>query len=217
MNLSPYRTTVVTAATSTEMTTVATVRRELGDAAAAAADEDIRRWIQQHSAAAVRHLNRQIAKETVLDIFRADWPRIDGSGLLKPVDVLMLSRWPVASITSVVEDGTTLTADDYEVVEDIGELWRLKDDARVCWVNAKISITYQAGWEMVDELPADLERAVIVMVKGSVFSASRDPMLKQESVPGVLEQSFWVGSVGDNSAIAPEALALLEPYRRISV
>lgn len=217
MNLSPYRTTVVTAATSTEMTTVATVRRELGDAAASTADEDLRRWIQQHSAAAVRYINRKIAKETVLDVFRADWPRSNGSGVQKPVDVLMLSRWPVVSITSLVEDGTTLTADDYEVVEDTGELWRLDDDARVCWANSKISVTYQAGWEMVDELPADLERAVIEMVKGSFFSSARDPYLKQENVPGVLEQSFAIGSAGDNSAIAPAALALLDPYRRVAI
>lgn len=217
MNLSPYRTTVVTAAASTEMTTVATMRRELGTVTAA--DVDIRRWIQQQSAAALRHLDRRLAKETALDVFRADrHEHRTFNGVWRPIDALLLSEWPVSSLVSVVEDGVTLDLDaDVELDADRGWLWRLDGDSQIAWSSAKISVTRIAGYEMIDELPQDLERAVIIMVKSALFAAARDPTLKQESVPGVLENAYWVGAVGENPAIPPEALALLDPYRRIAV
>jgi len=71
-------------------------------------------------------------------------------------EALILSRRPVVTVSSVVEDGTTLAATDYEVDASAGLLKRLSGDEYTCWSCGKIVVAYSAGWETV---PEDLKEA----------------------------------------------------------
>lgn len=212
MSAAPYKTVVGTAAGSIDLTTLATVKAELG-ITTGGSDADLTRMVTQASTTAATHCNRIFAKEAVTDHFRLqNEPR--------RVDMLTLSRFPVdtAAAITVVEDGVTLTASGYELDPATGFLWRLSGDERAAWARTKVTVAYSAGYALLAELPQDIERAVIVMVKQAWFAKSRDPMVKQEDVPGVLSQSYWVGSVpGQNGAIPAEAEALLAPYRVIPI
>lgn len=212
MSALPYKTTVSVAAASIDLTLLATVKTELG-----ITDTGLDAWlatqITQASQAAATYCNRVFAQETLLDYFRLDCG----------ADKLLLSRIPVASITTVVEDGVTLTAADYELEASTGFLWRLDGaDNRSCWAAAKIVVTFIAGYELLATLPPDIERAAIILVKQAYFAKQRDPLVKGETVeiPGVetRRSDFWVGSVpGDNGGIPLEAQALLDPYRIILI
>lgn len=205
----PYDTTVSVAATSKDMTLAATVKTELG---ITDSDHDayIALLIQEESAAAVAYCDREFARETVIESFRLENED-------RCVVGLYLSRVPVASITSVVEDGVTLTAADYELAAAAGRLYRLDGaGSRSEWAKAKIVVTYAGGYVMLTTLPQDLERAVRTMVKQRWYARQRDPLVKAASLDGVMSEQYWVGGVGEDGTPA-EVAAVLDRYRRIAV
>lgn len=215
MDLSPYRTAIVTAAASTNMTTRATVKAEL-EITDNASDARIDALIGQASATCISYLNRTIAQETVTDYFRRGRAR-GCSGVVNIVGSLWLSRWPVSSITGVTEDGAALDSVDWELNGDTGQLWRLDDDDRIHWSAAKIAVTYAGGYTMITDLPPDLERACISLVKLQWFAGRRDPMVKSETVPGVYEVAYGFGGITADNELPPEISGLLNAYRRISI
>ena len=205
----PYDLAVTVAASSKDMTLLATVKTELG-ISGTADDAWLALVIQEESAAAVAYCDREFARETVVESFRLE-------AELREVGGLYLSRVPVASITSVVEDGVTLTSVDYELAAADGRLYRLDGaGARSCWAHAKIVVTYAGGYVMLTTLPQDLERAVRTMVKGRWYARQRDPLVKGASLDGVMSEQYWVGGVGENGTPA-EVAAVLDRYRRIAV
>lgn len=205
----PYMTTVSVASTLPRaLANIDTVKLELG-ITVATSDSLIKTAIDQQSVVAESYCKRVFAKETLIDSFRLT---------CRGWAPLSLSRWPVVSITSVVEDTTTLTAADYELDASAGMLWRLDgSDRRSSWSSAKIVVTFVAGYALPIGLPRDIERAVTLMVKQAWFSARRDPLVKQENVPGVYEATYWIGAVGDDAGLPPEAAALLDQYRMPNV
>jgi hypothetical protein len=196
----PYKSEVSVAAASRDLTTLATVKTELNitsnDSNAA-----IEKMIAQQSAAAETYCKRVFAQETLVDHFRSPGP-----------GALILSRWPVTAITAIVEDDVALSAADFEFDVDTGLVWRLDGSYRQGWF-AKAIVTFIAGYE---QLPGDVERAVILMVKQAWFARMRDPLVKSVSVDGIGSRDYWVGTVGEG-ALPPEASSLLDPYRRPSV
>src|SRR4051794_895605 len=106
--------TVVTTADSYDLTSLATVKAEL-KIADNSQDVNLARWLSQASDAIAKHCNRVFAQETVTETFRLKC-REDG---------LLLARFPVTAIATVVENDMTLTASDYELASDGGVLNRL--------------------------------------------------------------------------------------------
>lgn len=125
---------------------------------------------------------------------------------------LSLARRPVVSVASVVEDGTTLDAEDYEL--DGGRLLRLESDVERDWPAAKIVVTYTAGWATV---PSDLKLAASKMAALVWSQASRDPLAKRERVRQddveEVETDYWVGPL-NASAIPADVADMLGPYNR---
>lgn len=222
MFLSPYVTTVSVPAVSKDMTRKETVKAELG-ITATTYDDLIDVLIQQASAACATYCGRVFASETVISIFRQDYWTCRG------VEGLKLDRTPVTSIISLVEDGTTLTVDDYEVGAEDGKLWKLNaSDQQIWFPGQKIVVTYVGGYAMLTDtsppppppdvlptpLPPDLERACIDMVKIRWFARARDPMVKSLDVVDVGSEQLWVGDApGSSSGIPAAVTALLDPYR----
>lgn len=128
---------------------------------------------------------------------------------------LWLSRAPVTSITSVVSDGTTLDAADYEI--DGRRLYSLSDDARVWWSSAKVVVVYDAGWDTVpDEIKLAASKMARLLWSEGGDSGRSDPNLKRVRIEGVGEREWWVGGASD-PLMSQEIQELLAPFREMVV
>lgn len=121
--------------------------------------------------------------------------------------MIMLERWPVASITSVVVDGVTLAGTDHEV--DGSRLFRLSGDARIAWVGAKIEITYVGGYSII---PADLARASLDLAVNLNASQGRDTSVRSINIPDVEQVSYRDDGNG-GGLISGSISAVIDAYR----
>lgn len=200
----PYRTDVTTAAASRLLTTLETVKEALR-ITTSTDDAYLTTLIAQQSKAAETFCKRIFAQETLVDRF--ELPPQQWTPTLK------LSRAPVTTLTSVVEDDVTLVSADYELNSETGRLWRLNGSAQhYKWAPcSRIVVTFTAGFDLLGDLGEDIERAVIIMVSQAWFARSREPMLTSERVEGI--GSFSWKPNGNEAYIPPEAISLLEPHQ----
>jgi len=150
-----------------------------------------------------------LRQESLTETFRLNrwWNR---TSHYTPKEMLILARRPIVSVASVVEAGNTLdpTAPDYEIRSGTGMLLRLFNNAPSHWAHDLIVVTYTAGWATV---PQGLKRAAEKMMRLYWAQSTRDPLLRQENIPGVLEQTYWIGSPSDPS-IPQDVMDDLGPY-----
>lgn len=123
---------------------------------------------------------------------------------------IRLSRRPVTTIASVVENDETLAADGYELDKASGLLRRLCDDSPSNWPCGKITIAYTAGHATA---PADLKLAASKLVTALYAETARDPSLKRERVDGVSELEYWVAP-SDDPLLSQEIRDLIAPYKQ---
>lgn len=98
-------------------------------------DEELRQFILEATDIAERLTGRRLARQAVTETFTAR-----GTSILLNV--------PVVSITSVVEDGTTLAATDYQLHGGSGIITRVVNGIPSNWsmtATQNITITYVAG------------------------------------------------------------------------
>lgn len=211
IRIAPYKTDIVTpaAASAKGLTTKETVKAELG-ITGGGFDDRIGRWILAQSQAIAGYCDRDFPEEGLRDSFRIDRER-------RPVEALMLSRWPVSTIAAVVEDGVTLAASQYELNAETGELWRLDgNDCRRYWCGGLITVEFTGGYSLPADAPADLQGACIDLAKLSYFGAGRDPKTRAEDIPGIISQQFWVD--GPDQDAWPKAVTqTLDRYAKITV
>lgn len=194
--------TVLIAATTHDLTTLDTAKEDAPSTGIS--DAIYARYIREASHAIRDYLGRTVAEEKVAETWRC----VEAS-------LLRLNRYPVSTVHSVVEDGTTLAGTDYEIDAGCGLIYRLSGDTRIDWCFQKLTITYTAGYALLDSVPFALETACLAMIKNKIASRGRDPALKRLTVEGVGTEEYWVGSLGDNAAMPPDVEALLEPFREI--
>lgn len=215
--------TVITPATTHDLTTLATVKAELG-ISTTAEDTNLNSWIDQASSVIAGECNTVFGSEAVKETFRV---KVESGGYSygyygsggnfrnEPFKIT-LRRRPVTVFTSIIENSTTTLVEDtdYECDKESGIITRLCNDYERRWCFRKLAVTYTAGWVLGTTLPNALERAAISLVKQYRYAATRDPMLKSEDIPGVLNQTFWVGSTGEKSqGLPPDVEMLIAPYR----
>ena len=209
--------TVTTAATDRTLLTLAEI--QAATATTAAADTAALTTLNARVAAAIaRECNIAAAGvtpptlrlETLTEVFRlnqAVWGQFP-----KRVEHILLSRGPVVSITSVVEDGVTLPTDEYEIDTATRRLYRMDgDDERTFWASAKITVVYTAGWTTV---PDDLKLAAAKLARilwTEDGPNAREPGLKRHRVDGVGEREYWVAP-NDEPLMSKEIAELLGPY-----
>lgn len=194
---------ILVPATSSRLTTLDAVKRELS-ITGTSEDARLLAYIDQASAVIADYLGRPLGQETVRETLR----------LSASSEVIMLSRWPVASVSSVVEDGATLVAADYEI--DRSFAYRLLNDERASWPAVKIALTYVAGYDLPHGVPAAIERAATQLVVAMNASRGRDPALRSESVEGVGSQS-WLDPRNGGGPLPDGVVTLLNPYREVIV
>ena len=203
-------TTVVTAADSYALASLADVKTELG-ITDTSADTLLTRYLNGTSAAIANYCNRKFVVETVKDEIWPDreWYSFQVMGQLSD---LQLTRWPVGTISAITENGDDLVdGTDYRVDYDSGILTRLDGNLYPKpWLAWPVSVTYTAGFATI---PYDVADAAIRMTKARYLSQGRDPFLKQENIPGVREYSLWVPTGKDAGNMTPDVEDLLENYR----
>lgn len=195
--------TVTTASETFDLTTLERVKRELG-ITTGTDDAALIDHIHAESVRVADWCNRVFAEQTYSEAFR----------LPCSADCLILSHRPVSSITSVVEDGVTLEADEYEVNPETGLLYRLDgDDELDVWPAVKITAVYVAGYALLTDLPRPIEEATIKLVTARHYAKSRDPFIRQIAVQGVDTVSYGFGGTDSPDGLPPEVAAMLSPYR----
>lgn len=215
--------TISTAASATDLTTLDTVKTALG---ITNNDDDayFNLLIPQVSAQICTYLGVPraqdgtvtLGQETVVETFR----------LTRDEEYLILSRWPVISISQILEDDAdaadALEADEYEFNGVTGELWRLDgNDNRIEWCAYKAQITYVAGWVLPGDsgtrtLPQEIEDAAISMISMARSARTRDPFVRSETVEGIGRTDYGFGGT-DKGDLPPAIAAKLDPFRNIQI
>ncbi len=202
----PYKTTVSVSAASRDLTILETIKLEL-EIDDAQSDEFLLALIKDQSDAATSYCDRGFAKETLIDDFHI---------YFDSYNPLRLSRTPVSSVTSLVEGASTLAGTDFEYDASGGKIWRLDTSGnRTWWPSGKITVTYVGGYDLLTELPRDIERAVIIMVKQAWYDRTREPRLKSETVQDVGSYSLY--EQGMHYPLPGAAADLLNKYVRYSI
>jgi hypothetical protein len=112
-----------------------------------------------------------------------------------------------ANVPAALIEGVDFTAD-----RTVGQLTRLSTSGTPRrWDSRPIVVQYTAGYVVANL--ADAQGAIIEMVGARWFARGRDPLLKQESVPGAYEANYWIAALADRGAMTPEVTSLLDQYR----
>jgi len=215
--------TVTTPAPITDLTTIEALERELGtnDTSLHALFSDL---IKQATALIEKATGRVFAHETVTE-------SLPGTG----TPILLLSRTPVRSITSITLDGTTVPTDEYTLDDAEAGAVLLHTNgtppAPKIWVQPShvtaglslfplldtlannVTVVYEGGYKMPGEsgrdLPYDLERACLDLAKMFYFERSDNPRIVEQAVGDSSERR-------DNSfGIPTHVMEKIAPWRRV--
>jgi hypothetical protein len=165
--------------------------------------------IQQASAAAETYCLRSFGVETVRQSLRFC--------LWRDEDIYqhyLLERYPVVEILSVGAGARPVSAGDYSLEAD-----RLYVTSSAPWWLGRASVEYRAGYTLPSDepgatwtLPADIERAVILLAGSSLSVAGRDPMVKASEVEGIGRREYYVQGA-KASLPHPEAESILDGHK----
>jgi len=182
--------TVTTPASSQDLASLADLKTELQ---ITANTDDV--WLQakitEASQVIAIYCARSFGQETLTQTFRLDDAPM----------ALQLARFPIASVTSVTQEGDALTTDQFEAQPEPGLLRRLSGDQPIAWNATKVTVVYQAGYVLPSSAPPALRDACIIMVKGRYAARTRDPLIKSEEAQDVYKFEYWVGGVSDSGSL----------------
>lgn len=198
---------VVTPAASYDLTTLEIVKDEL-QITDASMDVTLTRWISDESERIRAYTERHWAQETVTEQFRLDPKTVSNA--------LLLARWPIIAITSIVEDDLyplTLGA-DYEIDPKSGMVRRLWAGGTLAeipwsWRRQKVIVQYTGGYVLPDAAPLRLQQACLALIKARLANRQRDGSLRSLLIPGVVEKTYFAATVG-GSEIPPEVAESLD-------
>lgn len=212
---------VLAPAASRSLTTVSAVREAFGVTEAQISTPRIQSMIDAASATAAVFCRRTFGLQTYRE--RIAFKAIER---VEPIESLDLSCEPIVEIRSLAEGGVDV---DLTLIEhDDASIYSLDDTGeRDSWCGRTYSAIYVAGYVLpgqdrndpnkpipatAQDLPADIVRAVHLLIAASVSGADRDIMIKAEETEGVGRTEFYVQ--GSKAALPhPEAETILRGYR----
>jgi hypothetical protein len=142
---------------------------------------------------------------------------------------LVLSLYPVSQIFEVSTAGAT--AADYQFDPRSGRLWLSKDQYWNYWgpYNSSswygpypslgsVMVTYSGGYDLPEQAPARLQKAIIEAVRDGRASGARDPSIR-EVQHGDTRISYFTSSTSSASSgfLSAPVADLIKPYRRLHV
>lgn len=200
--------TVVTAAQSYDLTTLAVVKDELS-ITDGASDATLARYLTWASAALAQECNRVFPAETIKDEL---WPERPLQPVIGGMDVLQLSKWPLASVTSITEGGTPLVdGADFRPVPANGQVLRLDASGNLrSWPSCPLVSVFVGGFSTI---PGDLADAVTRMVRNRFKAKGRDSYLISENIPGVRDSRWWIATGDEAGNVPPDISDLISNYR----
>lgn len=206
---------VVTPADSLALVTLDQVKAALGiDLADTSQDAALTQQIAQVSRAIDNYCDRTFARQGYRDQFRYVYNWLTSGEPLRtrqahfPIGVDGL---PVVIIT---EDGAALDPALWEADIATGELYRL-GGANVIgtWTGSTIVVDYDGGF---DPIPSDVQGAALEWVNVRWSTRGRDPTLRGQTIPDVIEEVYADPSRNNSGATAAMpglVLDWLQPYR----
>lgn len=221
--------TVVSAAETTDLTLLATVKADLNIATAdKSKDAYIGRLIKRASAAICAYMNvpaapdgsRTIGRETLSETFRfRKWGHRNS---------LVLAKKPVIGVTSIHRGDELYDSELYELDGAAGMVTRICPPSGFTsssgWSTSRDLIAvYETGYTLPGDdseytLPPDIEGCAVELVKMALSSRTRDPLVKAIEVTDIDRKEFWVGGIGGSgtggasSPLPPSIAATLDPY-----
>lgn len=212
-----------------DLTDLATVKEEL-NIDGSDTDTMLQRWITAASARISKYCDRVFAVEGVTETFRTNAGANASINQFRGVafhpngaNSLLLTRRPIVSIESVIEDNTrTLVADtDYTYDEKNGIVYRLYNTGTTNWpLFSKVEIQYHGGF---NPIPSDLVDACLILLQNRWANRGRDTTLRQETIEGVGSKTYWIAQTGAASAepgsgddLTPAVASKLNDYRGYS-
>jgi gp6-like head-tail connector protein len=198
------------------------------DAALAAA-------ITMQSQIIAEYCDRRLGRATALETFMLDhresiWPLIAGPYGLRPA--LTLSLYPVTDIAEISLGSATADGSTYAFDANAGLVWLVDAVGLPLWqpylttMPAMISVVYSGGYDLPEEAPARLQRAVIECVASVLLttgsgSGVRDPTIAEvqhgDTRVRYVTPSFASGAVTAGQHLSPSVSDLIKPYRRLYI
>lgn len=208
--------TVLSAASSYDLATAAAAKEEM-EISGTADDAFLARLIRQASSEISGFCDRVFALETVRETFRLDRFPLGTESLWRAFDEpLRVERYPIVEVLSIKEDGQTVDALDYEIDFPTGRIWRLAGDLRTAWYSLRVEVEYSGGYAPED-VPGELERVCLDMVKRAYYARSRDPAQRSERILDIIDSAWTsVDSAETRGGLPLDIAQRLEGYRRLS-
>jgi hypothetical protein len=150
------------------------------------------------------YCDRRFGRAECLETFT-----FDRSDLMLPRQALTLRLYPVAEVHEVSSVGATEAG--YELDPETGRLW-MPDGA---WT-AAVAITYSGGYDLPEEAPARLAKAVIEAIFETRAMGGRDPSIRSVAHGDTNISYFTSATATANSGfLSAPVLDLIRPYRRL--
>ena len=194
--------TVIEPASSYDLVDLDTVKDELGiPPEDISKDGRLQRWITSTSQRFANICGVVFPEEGVSEVFRLlgtgygyggyhyhgpVHPWGSGSPYGLPI---RLRRRPVMAVTNVTESTTPLDPTTYETDLPGGLIYRLTSNSRGNWCGTSVNVEYSAGY---DPIPADVQDAVLSIVRHKYALSGRDPLVKRFSIENVGSEDYWV-------------------------
>jgi hypothetical protein len=214
--------TVLTPPTQTALTTVATVKAELGTQTASALMR-LPSLIEQSSSLIVGYLGRELARATIQETI------VWGSDFGIAQQQIVLSRTPVATLTSVSFDGVVqdLTTIDFDTASGLiyrhAYAYNLDYNIQPGYgYGYRTDVVYDGGYLLPGQvganLPPAIERACIDITLALWHRSARgDPMIRSESIDGIGSTQYLDPLPGIAGGMPPTAVAALTPFQNFGV
>lgn len=201
---------ITTAASSQDLVAWGTARDEIGITGSANIVV-LRRYVSAASIAIANECDRVFVVESVLDEI---WPQRDCIPYLIPGGIapVQLSRWPIVSVTEVIENDITLVdGTDFRADLAKGQVHRLDANGYPCrWRALASSFQFDGGFATI---PADIQDVTVRMVRNRWNAKDRDPSLISENIPGVRDARWWIATGNEAGNMPPDVVDILDNYR----
>jgi len=202
-----------------DLISLADLKLALGiDAADTSEDAELQAAITFQSQIIAEYCDRRFGLAQALETFT-----LDPGESVRRREALVLSLYPVVAVTDVSISGTSTT--DYSFDPTSGRLW-LPANQYVygAWQfygfgPNPIAVTYSGGYDLPEQAPARLQRAIVEAINQGRQSGNRDPSIREvqhgDTRVSYVSPSFAAGASGQH--LIASVTDLIRSYRRMYV
>jgi Phage gp6-like head-tail connector protein len=188
-------------------------------------DAQLQNAITMQSRIIAEYCDRRFGRAEAMETFS-----FNRGEIMPAQQALTLSLYPVSEILEVSTAGAT--AADFKFDPASGRLWLPMSwlygfgyyaaDGYYWNTPYTIAVVYSGGYDLPEEAPARLQRAIIECVNSVRTSSAfgvRDPSIREvqhgDTRISYVSQSFAAGTTGQH--LTPSVTDLIKPYRRIGI